>query len=157
MADWVAELTAAIEKENEILDTLAELAESKTGALKAGDTVQIDSVVNREQPLVRQLDDLEVDRLRLLKNKGMQSMPLSQLAELAGEQAKPELLSYLDKMTTSAKRLKEANETNSIITRSRLEFYEFLSGAGAGKKNIYGNSGRVSGMNSKPGLFDTKI
>lgn len=154
-ADWETELVNLLEKERKILTRFMDIAHQKTEALTGGNISEIDKFVNIEQPLVVQMSALESGRISLLGKKNFQGLTLSQLVEKSG-QKKSELLELFDSMNSLVSELRAANDLNSNITKSRIEFYNFLSGKKQ-KKNLYENSGRVKGVTEKTGLIDRKI
>ena len=144
MGDWIGSIEEILDKERALLDGLLIEAQLKTGALKTGDIAEIDKIVNREQPLLLQLNAAEQQRLRLLEKEGFAGVSLSKLCSFAEDDHKAELKSRLQEMAGILRDLKRINALNSELTRARLEFYQFLSGAG---RQGYENDGkpRVAG------------
>jgi flagellar biosynthesis/type III secretory pathway chaperone len=153
MVAWEQQLSEILEREDSILSRISNEARLKTDALKNGDIVRLDSIVNREQPLALQLQAAEQKRRSLLEDNGLSSQTLSELSERAVPGYKDKLKNQLKSMLQASLRLKRINDLNAELTRTRLEFYNYLRGPGEAE---YENNGKVKEVTAANALIDRK-
>ena len=63
------------------LDRLSQLAQEKTAAVRADDLIALDEVLKQEQAMALNLRGLELRRLKLVAQLGLDGVPLSNLPE----------------------------------------------------------------------------
>jgi flagellar biosynthesis/type III secretory pathway chaperone len=153
MGAWAQDLLSILEKEESLLSRISDEARLKTAALKTGDIAGLDKIVNIEQPLSLQLAAAEQKRRALLEGNGKGTLTLSEVAGLAGDEYRDKLKEQLKSLTRVTMSLKRVNALNIELTRSRLEFYNYLRGPG---RAVYENDGRVREAVGSTGIIDRK-
>lgn len=123
MAYWEQNLSQLLEREEALLTELENCSEQKTGTLVKGDVDGLDKIVGKEQTLTLQLQAVEKQRQTLLKKNRMSGRKLRDICSAADEQYKEILASQLESLNEIIKKLKDKNEFNGDLTKSRLEFY----------------------------------
>lgn len=123
MANWEQNLSQLLKREEELLTELKNCSDQKTGVLVKGDVDGLDRIVNKEQTLTLRLQAAEKQRQMLLKKNGMSGKKLRDICSVADEQYKEILVSQLESLNEIIDKLKDKNEFNGELTKSRLEFY----------------------------------
>lgn len=157
MYTWAEELEAALEKEEQIVRALLEQALLKTPALQVGNIKALGEIVNREQPLVLQLQGVREQQQRLFSENDVDGQTLREVIAQAPE--KQETLSRRrETLWAAAQELQRANVKNHTLATSRFEQYDHLVKSLQKPQTLYTNHGAASG-NSTAGraLIDQKI
>ncbi|MHB8064216.1 MAG: flagellar protein FlgN [Ruminiclostridium sp.] len=164
-AGLAKQLTDVLNQENEIYDTLSKISNNKTNLIVGGKVNELESIVKVEQSLIIKISKLEdqrekiVDKLCSLLGKKPEEITISGLAEQLGQNESDELKACQDKMVNNIKNLKNANDLNSKLIKSSLEYIDFSINMMTSidtMNNSYGSSGH-SGDTKKRNLFDVKL
>lgn len=156
MANWEQELSKTLEKEKELLSSLENYSQQKTGVLVKGDVEALGRIIGKEQPLALQFKATEEKRLEIMKKYSLEGVTLSEAAAKADKEYRNELLAKLSTLSDITQKLKKRNSLNSELTQSRLEFYSRLRAVI--DKPMYGKNGMASnGAGERKGLIDRKV
>lgn len=138
---WENLLAQIIEKEKSILDEIYKCSKQKTDYIVKGNVEKISKIVSREQTLSLMLETSEKKRLDLLRKNRMAGKTLREICGIAVEEYKEVLESELESLTGAIQKVRQTNDLNAGLTKSRLEFYGKLRALysqpvyGYGKKN----------------------
>ncbi|MFT9055154.1 MAG: flagellar protein FlgN [Ethanoligenens sp.] len=157
MRTWVEELETALKKEEQIVRALLEQALLKTPALQVGNIAELSAIVNREQPLVLQLQSTREGQQRILSQNGVEGETLRAVIAQAPE--KEEALSHLrETLRAAVLELQRVNTKNHAIAASRFAQYDQLVKSLQKPQTLYTNHGAASGRKSTGQAFiDQKI
>lgn len=156
MRTWKQELEEALEKEETVVRALLVQASLKTPALQVGNIAELDAIVNREQPLVIQLQNIQDARERLLSQNGLSGKTLREIIEQTPD-GWEQLSRRRDTLKTAASKLQSLNRQNNAIARSHLEQYDRLVKSLKPSQAIYTNSGAASDSKAGQTFIDQKI
>lgn len=123
MADFERELSKLLEKEQTVLENLDKVAGEKSSVLAGGDIDALAKLLDVEQPLAMQCQSIETKRIDLLRKNKMLGKTLREICVTADPEYKDVLQSELNHLTEVTRKLKEKNDINNELTKSRLEFY----------------------------------
>lgn len=156
MAAWEHELVSLLEREKSLLEDLEKYSREKTDILATGDVDGLSKMVNKEQPLIMQLETFEDRREELMEKYGLCGKTLADICEIAATEYKNVLETKLEALREITNKIKKRNDLNNQLTKSRLEFYGKMRSLIA--KPLYGYNGVVS-QKSVDGvsLIDRKI
>ena len=161
----INELINVLEQENVVYEDILKISKNKTNIIVEGKVKELESIVKLEQSLVLQMAKLENNRENLVEKLSQElkikpeDITISGLVKYlkAGEAGK--LKGVQDKLGDTLKELRNANELNSKLIKSSLEYINFsvniLGDASSGSNN-YGNDGQV-GDTKKRNFFDIKL
>lgn len=157
MRTWAEELETALEKEEQIVRALLEQALMKTPALQVGNIGALGEIVNREQPLVLQLQGVRNQQQRLLSENDVKGQTLREVIAQAPENR--EALSHRrETLWAAVRELQRANAKNHTLATSRFEQYDHLVKSLQKPQTLYTNHGAASGNPSAGrALIDQKI
>jgi len=153
METWEQQLTEILEKEETLLQAILDEARLKTVALKSADIKSLGDIVNIEQPLAMRLEAAERKRRDIMDDAGLGGLSLSELTCRVNGDYSDKLEKRLKSMSQILLGLKRINALNIELTRSRLEFYDYLRGAG---RQGYENDGRVRQPHRSRAVIDRK-
>ena len=154
MASWEETLLTAMKKEEQLICDLLKQAEYKVSVLKDNDVDALNAIVNREQPLLMQLQAQQKQRDALLAANGMQGKTLREAVEAAKH---PALAGALQSLTGTARQLQTLNARSGAVVQSRLSQYSAVMRKMMPKKTIYTSQGRAPQVPSGRKLIDRKI
>lgn len=133
MASLIDDLTAVLQQEMDVYQTLIPISEQKTEVLIRGDLKRLQEITDQEQELLDQASAYGHRREAVLHNMGMvlnrpvEDLSLTGLIELLGKQPEEqERLALLhDKLQQTMKRLVDVNTKNKNLIENSLEMIEF--------------------------------
>lgn len=133
MASLIDDLTAVLQQEMEVYQTLIPISEQKTEVLIRGDLKRLQEITDQEQELLDQASAYGRRREEVLHNMGMvlnrpvKDLSLTGLIELLGKQPEEqERLALLhDELQQTMKRLVDVNTKNKNLIENSLEMIEF--------------------------------
>ena len=133
MASLIDDLTAVLQQEMEVYQTLIPISEQKTEVLIRGDLKRLQEITDQEQELLDQASAYGHRREEVLHNMGMvlnrpvKDLSLTGLIELLGKQPEEqERLALLhDELQQTMKRLVDVNTKNKNLIENSLEMIEF--------------------------------
>lgn len=123
MSDFERELTKLLDKECTLLSNLEKCASQKSDILAGGDIDALAKLLDKEQPMALQCKNIETKRIDLLRKNKKFGKTLREICAEADPDSKPMLQSQLDTLTEVTSKLKQKNDLNNELTKSRLEFY----------------------------------
>jgi len=141
-------LEKLLHTQGECASALLGTLESERTALEAGDAEQLDRLTREKSELLRRLDDLGGEQVRLLASLefGRDGDGMSQA--LAWCDPASELEPQQRLIGRRLERCRELNERNGLTVQYRLGYVrralDVLSGAPAGSSALYGPDGRAS-------------
>lgn len=133
MASLVENLVETLEGENTEYQKLLELSRSKTQIIVNGDLEQLQKVTDDEQVIVDKINNLEKQRIQIMKNVAkilntdVEGLKLETLISLLGKAPKDQkALSLIhDKLKITLHEMKTINERNAVLLNSAIEMVEF--------------------------------
>lgn len=140
------------------------LADEKTEALTKGDNLRLRSLLQKESAQLKQLEQLEQERSRLVRffisGKGLvtEGGTLAELLPYFDDGEKGELVTLQKKLIEDIEQLKKKNELNQQLIQDALRFVN-LSLDMLQPELDTGNYGRVNKEDEEPlgrSLFDSK-
>jgi flagellar biosynthesis/type III secretory pathway chaperone len=152
MVTWERELAYLLERENTILEELFECSVEKTNMLAKGKVDEISKMMEKEQPLSLHLQTMETKRIALLKRYHIDAKTLRESCKDSDAEYKDVLETQLQALRAIAEKLKERNDFNNELTKSRLEFYGKVRSMIT--KPVYGYD-RVAGKVSRSSIDRT--
>lgn len=170
MASLIDDLTAVLQQEMEVYQTLIPISEQKTEVLIRGDLKRLQEITDQEQELLDQASAYGHRREEVLYNMGMvlnrpvKDLSLTGLIELLGKQPEEqERLALLhDELQQTMKRLVDVNTKNKNLIENSLEMIEFnmnfiqSTRMSPGSNNYNRNASSSYGIDMGPGAFDAK-
>lgn len=170
MASLIDDLTAVLQQEMEVYQTLIPISEQKTEVLIRGDLKRLQEITDQEQELLDQASAYGHRREEVLYNMGMvlnrpvKDLSLTGLIELLGKQPEEqERLALLhDELQQTMKRLVDVNTKNKNLIENSLEMIEFnmnfiqSTRMSPGSNNYNRNASSSYGVDMGPGAFDAK-
>lgn len=157
MAEWEKELLAALEKEEGLMNDLLAQAQRKAVALRDGDITELDAVVNREQPLLLQLQAAQQKRVRVLAAHGLDGDDVRAAVGRTGGAAREPLLDSWDRLRGAAQQLQKLNTKSNAIVQARLEQYDAVARHLLPPKTLYTHRGQAPEAPAGKMLIDRKI
>jgi len=143
-------LKAALTAENEIIERLIALGETKGQAMTKPEEVAV--ISSEEHDLLLELDSLEKERLMLTD---VVSAGRGWDALVAGLDQDDELKSLVEQMGDNLRRLQEINDLNQVLLHESLQFVQFSLNLIAGDTAVtYARSGHAPSGQS---IFDRKV
>jgi len=100
-----------------------QLAVEKTIVIKNGDMKRLDKIINKEEGLVRQLDQLEKQRLQVISHAQgaeQKNVGFSALIEQAPDDVKPTLQVLQEQLTEEVFLLKQQNDLNQDLLKHSI-------------------------------------
>jgi flagellar biosynthesis/type III secretory pathway chaperone len=160
-------LTDAMENLIRIHDSLLELAKQKTQVLVQNDVDQLNRIVNKESVLVRQIMELDRERVEAIDAflaekcyKPIPNITISELAKLIFKAEDKQRLSDKQKaLLERVDRLREHNTLNQQLIEQSLAFIDYTLDLIIGspeEEAIYGNPAGRSPSIRRPGIFDSR-
>ncbi|OJU14288.1 MAG: hypothetical protein BGN88_08865 [Clostridiales bacterium 43-6] len=125
-------LADILDKQLELHSRLYELEEQKTAVLINGNTKELDSLLNQQQPLLMGVKNFEQQRETLQNTMGIQGLTITQLIKEYEEAGC--LQANYEAMTEKLTALKRVSATNKRILDQRLSLLDFIL-TSAGVKN----------------------
>lgn len=133
---------------SELLGTL----ESERSALESGDADRLDTLTREKTDLLRKLDELGRDQIRLLSELQFDVNGSGMQQALAWCDPGAELESEQQRIGQRLQRCRELNERNGLTVQYRLGYVrralDVLNGQPAGSSGVYGPDGRTSNTSS---------
>lgn len=128
----------------QLLDTL----ESERAALQAGDAERLDTLTAEKSGLLRKLDELGRDQMRLLSGLAFDQDSGGMAQALAWCDPDAELKLQQRDLGQRLQRCRELNERNGLTVQYRLGYVrralDVLNGSAPGSSGVYGPDGRAS-------------
>ena len=153
--DWAEMLAETLQNERDILGRLSDISEQKTDVIAEGDVSRLDGMLSEEQPLIMQLEYMEAERSAVLRQADMEGKTLTEVARKAQDNNRARLLSLLDSFHNVLVKIKTANDINTKLIRSKLEFYDILRGMDR-QAGLYAAGGKVKESAEAKGYIDKK-
>jgi flagellar biosynthesis/type III secretory pathway chaperone len=153
-----------MKKSVQLHSTFNELAEDKTKTLTKGDISHLRLLIQKETALIKQLQQLEQERARLVRyfmnGKGLatEGGTLTELFAHVTVEEKEELISLQKDLIMVIEKLKKNNELNQQLIQDSLRFVN-LSLDVLQPELDTGNYGRTNKQDDEPlgrSLFDSK-
>ena len=118
MASLIDDLTAVLQQEMEVYQTLIPISEQKTEVLIRGDLKRLQEITDQEEVL---------HNMGMVLNRPVKDLSLTGLIELLGKQPEEqERLALLhDELQQTMKRLVDVNTKNKNLIENSLEMIEF--------------------------------
>lgn len=125
------EYLTLLEELRSSLDQLTGLAKEKNAAVLKDDLLALDEVLKQEQVLSLSLRGLEQRRLKLLKELGLESVPLSRLCERYPEDLKGQAKQTVERLRASYEIYQRASEVaKGTLERGLHELDKIVVGLG---------------------------
>ena len=166
-------LIKALEIETEIYKKFAEIENEKTAVILEGNIEKLDGILNAEQELHMKVQNVEKMRIAVIKSfgLGLENKTLLDIIGLSENKQKKRLSELFEDLNDCIGRIKQINEHNTMLVKSRLEIISAVNGlyldpkTGAKVKqaggspqgdniNIYGKDAKIS---RQPGDFERKV
>ena len=118
---FYSELFGLLTLEQEILERVVDLASQQQQALIQFDSTRIEEIAREQDVYAKQMDECELQRIRLLcATFGMsvaasRALKLSQLATLVDSEHVDELLEFKDKMAALTQNIQFVNNLNRVL------------------------------------------
>ena len=127
MASLIDDLTAVLQQEMEVYQTLIPISEQKTEVLIRGDLKRLQEITDQEQELLDQASAYGHRNMGMVLNRPVKDLNLTGLIELLGKQPEEqERLALLhDELQQTMKRLVDVNTKNKNLIENSLEMIEF--------------------------------
>lgn len=152
------ELTQLLEQELKILNELLVISDEKTNILVKNDVESLESIVPKEEELIKGVITLEKKRMGLLDTWGMNmETPISDIINNIPD-GKEELIFLRDKLSDIMNELQRKNDLNNSIMEENLDWLEFNLNLITSTKAPVGYDGeekRDTNMGNRS-IFDTK-
>lgn len=150
----------------EVHQLLVESGEEKKQAIISNDVKQVNQLVMGESKLVKQVADLEQQRIAICEQflvaKGYRPSLRITVAELSrlifNAEEKQALLAAQQRLVEVIGQLKQLNESNQLLLQQSLQFIEYSIDLMAGPDQedwMYKQPGQSSGS-ARAGMFDTR-
>jgi flagellar biosynthesis/type III secretory pathway chaperone len=158
------QIIECMKKLGQVHTTFNQLAEEKTEALKKGDISHLRSLLQKESAYLKQLQQLEQERVRLVRffitGKGLASEggTITELLLHVTEEEKNQLISLQKELIEEIEKLKMQNELNQQLIQDSLRFVN-LSLDVIQPQSDTGNYQRTTNDDDEQlgrSLFDTK-
>lgn len=125
-------LIKTLTDELDIYSEVLELEKKKTVAIVDGDVESLDSTLATEQILSMKINNAEKRRMGVIDGLGLNSKTLLDVVKSANNPDKTKLFRLRQKLIEIIKTIKEINEYNAILIKSRLgvmtDITDFLYG-----------------------------
>ena len=152
-----------LDEELNLYKTLLELSNKKTALLKESNSKDLEAISKEEETLVATVIEKEKARIQEVKNickrygKPEQSLKIEELCEFI-DNSKEELIDFKKQITEVLEELKKANEINSALINSSLEYINFAVNmlTETSKNTIYQAGGQQENKTQR-NLFDMKL
>lgn len=119
------ELGELLEQELKILEELLVISEEKTEILVENDVEKLESVLPKEEELIKGIVSLENERMSVLNNWGVaMETPISDIINKVPEGSE-ELKELGDKLSDVMSKLKRKNDLNNSIMQENLDWLDF--------------------------------
>jgi len=164
----LASLIQILDTEVGIYKDFKEIEEGKTAVIIEGDIEKLDEILNTEHMMHMKLQSIEKKRIETMRALGLAGKTLVDVIELANEQDKVKLDQILDDLNNYIDALRQINDHNTRLVKSRLEIIASVTklfkepkaaSAAAGVKNtasekIYGKNAKVL---DQAGEYETSV
>ena len=158
-------LVQTLETEVGIYKDFKEIEEGKTAIIIEGDIDKLDETLNTEHMMHMKLQGIEKKRIETMRNLGLAGKTLVDVIELAKGKDKEKLTQILEDLNFYIDALKQINDQNTRLVKSRLEIISSVSkmfrepkSAGkaksAGSEKTYGKNAKVT---DHSGEFETSV
>jgi len=140
------DLIKILEDEAAIYKRFAEVEDEKTAVIMEHNIEKLDAILSVEQKLHMKVQHIEKMRLAAIKNLGpaFEKKTLVEIIELSGGGQKESLTKLLDDLNDYISEIKELNEYNTALVKSKLEII-------AAVNSIYFDAATGAEANPKPG------
>ncbi|WP_106767252.1 flagellar protein FlgN [Paenibacillus faecalis] len=151
-----------------VYNDMLTLADDKKKAIIDNDVDAIVQLLNRESKGMKNIEQLERERVQaayaFLQSRGVKSqldLTLTELARLVFDpKEKANLLEVQTRLSHTLQELKLKNDLNQQLLVQSLEFIDFsldmLTGKSSQDEAIYHHPSDRGGSSGRPGLFDTR-
>ena len=163
----LASLIQILETEVGIYKDFKEIEEGKTAVIVEGDIEKLDEILNTEQMMHMKLQSIEKKRIEAMRVLGLAGKTLVDVIGLANGPDKEKLSEILDDLNNYIDALRQINDHNTKLVKSRLEIIASVtklfkepkaaSTAGAkkaGSEKIYGKNAKVL---DQPEQYETSV
>jgi len=135
----------------DLYSQLLKLESEKTTALLESDIEKLGNFINEEQVITKKIANSEVRRQEFLKSAGLPGRTLSEVIAVADKTYAEKLNGQFVKLSSIVNNLKEVNDYNIRIVKSRISFIDDLtdklstsSGRSVERNLTYGADAKVS-------------
>lgn len=133
MASLMETLIDTLDRENKSYEQLIELSTKKAPVIIKGDLEGLNSITEKEQIIVGEIQRLEKIRMQTMKdiasvtNRGQEELKLQDLIKMMATRPKERdaLTRLHDQLKTTLDAMKKINEHNQDLIRNALEMVEF--------------------------------
>lgn len=151
----------------EVHQEMLGISKTKQGAIVNNDVEKLIEVMNQESRCVKQIEQLEANRVKacqdFLIEKGIKSqlqLTVTELTRIAFDPSdKKALQDVQSRLSQTLNELKTLNELNQKLIEQSLGFIDYSLGLLGGRDDqevTYQHPAGKSGGVKKPGLFDTR-
>lgn len=169
MASLMEELTATLEKEEEVYKGLLPVAEEKTQAIVENNLERLQAITEKEQEAIDKVTALEHRREEVVFNIGTvlnrdpKTLTLTNLIQLMGKQPddQKKLQELHSRLQDVVKKLVTLNDRNQMLIRQSLDMIEFNMNLLQSTRIVPGNNytrnaSEWDGGAMQTGMFDAK-
>ena len=133
MASLIENLIDVLERENKEYEKLVVLSEEKTTIIVEGDIVKLQEIVDKEQPIIDVINQLEKKRVEIINdvaivlNKDVTTLHLKKLIRILKGQPNDQykLATVHDNLSSTVKKMEAINENNKMLLEHSLEMIGF--------------------------------
>ena len=121
-------LSSILSQQVEIYTQLLSFENEKTRILLKKESLELDIILNQEQPLLMRSSNLEHDRLVLQKRMGIEQLTLMQIINDYDADNKYELFNRYNELRSLIGKTEKANSLNTRLINIRLKMVRNLLG-----------------------------
>lgn len=161
----ISELISVLDQEASVYEDILKISQNKTSIIVEGKVNELEKIVKYEQSLVLQMAKMEDQREKLINKISAEigvkpeEITLTIIINYAGKEQGTVLKNQQEKIQKAVKELTSANDLNSKLIKSSLDYISFslnIFASAGNADNNYGLSGEKIGGKDK-NFFDFKV